>query len=165
MSCNRVNGVSVSATLPSYHLSLHYVTSVRGQDHSVTYMFSSTYKFQYITVLWCSEFFCSDIYYIVKDLGFVFTTVVMHSNIVCGGLIGDYGKQIDYRYVLYMTPLQKTRTIPLKTLSMGWSSFCAFVCVVFRVRKAFDCTRGFPQPHVLFSWLRSNSCSIMWAHL
>ena len=31
-------------------------------------------------------------------------------------LVGDYGReQIDYRYVLYMTPLQKTRTIPLKT--------------------------------------------------
>ena len=29
-------------------------------------------------------------------------------------LIGDYSReQIDYRYVLYMTPLQKTRTIPL----------------------------------------------------
>ena len=29
-------------------------------------------------------------------------------------LIGDYGrKQIDYRYVLYMTPLQNTQTIPL----------------------------------------------------
>ena len=30
-------------------------------------------------------------------------------------LIGDYGReQIDYRYVLYMTPLQKTQTIPLR---------------------------------------------------
>ena len=30
-------------------------------------------------------------------------------------LIGDYGReQIDYRYVLYMTALQKTQTIPLK---------------------------------------------------
>ena len=30
-------------------------------------------------------------------------------------LIADYGReQTDYRYVLYMTPLQKTRTIPLK---------------------------------------------------
>ena len=30
-------------------------------------------------------------------------------------LIGDYGReQTDCRYVLYMTPLQKTRTIPLK---------------------------------------------------
>ena len=29
-------------------------------------------------------------------------------------LISDYGtEQIDYRYVLYMTPLQKTPTIPL----------------------------------------------------
>ena len=29
-------------------------------------------------------------------------------------LIADYGrKQIDYRYVLYMTPLQKIQTIPL----------------------------------------------------
>ena len=29
-------------------------------------------------------------------------------------LIGDYGReQIDYRYELYMTPLQKTQTIPL----------------------------------------------------
>ena len=28
--------------------------------------------------------------------------------------IGDYSReQIDYSYVLYMTPLQKTRTIPL----------------------------------------------------
>ena len=30
-------------------------------------------------------------------------------------LIGDHGReQIDNRYVLYMTPLQKTRTIALK---------------------------------------------------
>ena len=30
-------------------------------------------------------------------------------------LIGDYGKeQADYRYVLYMTPLPKTQTIPLR---------------------------------------------------
>ena len=30
-------------------------------------------------------------------------------------LISDYGrKQIDYKYVLYMTTLQKTPTIPLK---------------------------------------------------
>ena len=29
-------------------------------------------------------------------------------------LIGDYGReQTDYRYVLYMTPLQKTQTVPL----------------------------------------------------
>ena len=29
-------------------------------------------------------------------------------------LIGDYGrKQNDYRYVLYMTPLQRTQTIPI----------------------------------------------------
>ena len=32
-------------------------------------------------------------------------------------LIGDYSReQIDYRYVLYMTPLQKTRTIPLNSV-------------------------------------------------
>ena len=30
-------------------------------------------------------------------------------------LISDYGReQTDYRYVLYMTPLQKTQTIPLR---------------------------------------------------
>ena len=29
-------------------------------------------------------------------------------------LIGDYGtEEVEYRYVLYMTRLQKTRTIPL----------------------------------------------------
>ena len=29
-------------------------------------------------------------------------------------LISDYGReQTDYKYVLYMTPLQKTQTIPL----------------------------------------------------
>ena len=36
-------------------------------------------------------------------------------------LIGDYGReQTDYRDVLYMTPLQKTQTIPLTVLKM-WS--------------------------------------------
>ena len=34
-------------------------------------------------------------------------------------LIADYGrKQIDYRDVLYMTPLQKTPTIPLNVLAL-----------------------------------------------
>ena len=38
-------------------------------------------------------------------------------------LIGDFGrKQINYRYVLYMTSLQKTRAIPLITLSFFWFS-------------------------------------------
>ena len=35
-------------------------------------------------------------------------------------LIGDYGReQIDYRYVLYMTQLQKTQTIPLRGYASG----------------------------------------------
>ena len=36
-------------------------------------------------------------------------------------LIGDYSReQIDYRYVIYMTPLQKTRTIPLINFSLHY---------------------------------------------
>ena len=34
-----VDGVSVTATLATYHLFLHYVTSVRGWDHSVTHVY------------------------------------------------------------------------------------------------------------------------------
>ena len=41
VSCNKVNGVSVSVTPPSYHLFLHCVTALRGQDHSR----GSKYKF------------------------------------------------------------------------------------------------------------------------
>ena len=45
VSCNRVKCVSVSATPHPHHLFLHHVTSVRGLDHSVTYMFTSRCKF------------------------------------------------------------------------------------------------------------------------
>ena len=43
-SCNWVNGASVSATPPQFHLFLHYVMSLRGSDHSVTYMFNYIYN-------------------------------------------------------------------------------------------------------------------------
>ena len=41
-------------------------------------------------------------------------------------MIGDYGReQTDYRYVLYMTPLQKTQTIPLKDMDdFLYFSYC-----------------------------------------
>ena len=48
-----LNGVSVSA----YHLFLHNVYSVRGRDHSVTYMLTSRYKFtqhNIVLMLWVS---------------------------------------------------------------------------------------------------------------
>lgn len=45
VSCNRVNVVSDSVTLLPPHLFLLYVTSLRGLDHCVTYMFTSTYQF------------------------------------------------------------------------------------------------------------------------
>ena len=54
MSCNRVNGVSVSAVRPPCHLFLHYVTSVRGQDHSITCMFSTLVTCCYVMSLFCS---------------------------------------------------------------------------------------------------------------
>ena len=39
-------------------------------------------------------------------------------------LIGDYGrKQIDYRNVLYMTPLQKTWTLPLMVSGASVQNF------------------------------------------
>ena len=51
VSCNRVNDVSVSATLPSYHLCQYYVTSVSRSDCSVTHVFTSRNKFDHTTLL------------------------------------------------------------------------------------------------------------------
>ena len=45
---NRVNGVSVSGTLRLCPLFLNYATSVRGEDHCVTYIHPSRQKLQ-----WC----------------------------------------------------------------------------------------------------------------
>ena len=43
-------------------------------------------------------------------------------------LIGNYGReQIDYRYVLYMNPLQKTQTIHLQGMVCAY--LCLFRCV------------------------------------
>ena len=49
-------------------------------------------------------------------------------------LTGDYGReQIDYRYVIYMTPLQKTQTIPLR-LSLPYTVNKLFLAQVKDIR-------------------------------
>ena len=58
-------------------------------------------------------------------LNFAFSLDPVHCSTKLSVWAGaaDYGrKQIDYRYVLYMTPLQKTWTIPLNT-QVGWISW------------------------------------------
>ena len=70
VSCNRVSGVSVSATLPLHYLFLHYVTSVRGPDHSLTHFSMQAINRLHLHCVW----------QIVTDLGFVF--VALRS---CGG--------------------------------------------------------------------------------
>lgn len=79
MSCNRVNGSSVSANLPPYN----YVPAVctfseRVESQCYTRLPQHT-SFQQVTLLWCHEVCLKSV---VKDLGFVVTTVVLHSEIV-----------------------------------------------------------------------------------
>ena len=64
-------------------------------------------------------------------------------------VIGDYGReQINYRYVLYMTPLQKARTIPLKCVVSLLGNV-----LLLRTKFFVACNRMTAQSAVWQCWL------------
>lgn len=71
--------MSVSATLRPHRLFLHYLTPVRGQDHSVTCMFTPIHKFSSHNIVVTSQVSLSTQTKSDKnitDLGLEFTTAV-----------------------------------------------------------------------------------------
>ena len=81
MSCNGANGLS--ATLSSYHMFLHCLSSEGRITALQTYVFTSTHKF--FSTQHCYDVMrsvCSWRLQTVADLVFVFTTAVSHSETV-----------------------------------------------------------------------------------